>query len=63
MVCVSFNFLFNVLYVFTTSVWVLLRLFCMKSALPTGKPKILMPFVVSLLFVNSLMHCCISVCR
>lgn len=29
---------------------------------PTGNPSILMPFVVSLLFVNSLRLCEISVC-
>ena len=35
----------------------------MNSLLPTGKPKILIPSVVSLLLVNSWMHCCTSFCR
>ena len=34
----------------------------MNCLSPTGKPNIFKPFVVSLLFVNSLRHCEISVC-
>ena len=34
----------------------------MNSLLPTGKPRILIPFVVSLLLVKSWMHCFTSVC-
>ena len=54
-VCVSLSLVFNVPYMFKTELLVFFRQLYM-NLLPMGNPSILIPSVVSLLFVNPLRH-------